>query len=168
VTERENTIARIMRAQQRMYHAFAFDRSDPLLAANLTMPQLKALLIISLHPSASGQDVMAAMGVSLATVTGIVDRLAAQGLVNRREDPRDRRVRRLELTPKGQELMDGIITAGAAHQRRLLARLDADELLVVERAVQLLLEAVEAERRESPSLSVIGTDARTDGGSVGG
>ena len=38
------------------------------------------------------------MGVSLATITGIVDRLAAQGLVTRREDPRDRRVRRVELT----------------------------------------------------------------------
>jgi MarR family len=69
----------------RMYHVFAFDRSDPLLATNLTMPQLKALLVLHLRPEASGQDVMAAMGISLATVTGIVDRLAAHGLVTRRE-----------------------------------------------------------------------------------
>jgi DNA-binding MarR family transcriptional regulator len=121
-------------------------RSDPLLATSLTMPQLKALLVLHLRPEASGQDVMAAMGISLATVTGIVDRLAAHGLVTRREDPRDRRVRRLELTPAGRELMEGIITAGAAHQQRLLARLDDDALRIVEQAIDHLLDAAEAEQ----------------------
>jgi len=153
VSERDNTIARIMRAQVRMYHHFAFDRSDPLLTANLTMPQLKTLLVLSLRPEASGQDVMATMGVSLATVTGIIDRLVAQGLVRRREDPRDRRIRRLELTAAGTELIDGIITAGAAHQRRLLARLDDEALLVVEQALGLLLAAAEAERAVEPDRS---------------
>ena len=150
MSERDNTIARIMRAQLRMYHHFAFDRSDPLLTANLTMPQLKTLLVLSLRPEASGQDVMATMGVSLATVTGIIDRLVAQGLVRRREDPRDRRVRRLELTATGTELIDGIITAGAAHQRRLLARLDDEALLVVEQALGLMLAAAEAEGAVEP------------------
>jgi DNA-binding MarR family transcriptional regulator len=145
VTERDEAIARIMQSQMRMYHLFAFDRSDPLLTANLTMPQLKALLVISLRPGSSGQDITAAMGISLATVTGIVDRLAAQGLVSRREDPHDRRVRRIDVTPAGAEFMDGIITAGAAHQRRLLDRLDAAALDVVERAVAHLLAAAEAE-----------------------
>jgi DNA-binding MarR family transcriptional regulator len=145
VSEREDTIARIMNGQMRMYQVFAFDRSDPLLATNLTMPQLKALLVLHLRPEASGQDVMVAMGISLATVTGIVDRLAAQGLVTRREDPRDRRVRRLELTPAGRELMAGIITAGAAHQKRLLARLDDDALRIVEQAIGHLLDAAKAE-----------------------
>jgi DNA-binding MarR family transcriptional regulator len=149
VSGREDTIARIMDSQMRMYHIFAFDRSDPLLSANLTMPQLKALLVLHLRPEASGQDVMAAMGISLATVTGIVDRLAAHGLVSRREDPRDRRVRRLELTPAGRELMEGIITAGAAHQRRLLARLDDDALRIVEQAIDHLLEVAEAELQAS-------------------
>jgi DNA-binding MarR family transcriptional regulator len=146
VSDRDNTIARITRAQQRLLHHFAFDRSDPLIAANLTMPQLKALLILSLRPEASGQDVMEGMGVSLATVTGIMDRLAERGLITRREDPRDRRVRRLRLTKSGHELVDGIMTAGSAHHRRLLGWLDAEELLVVERALSYLLKAAEAER----------------------
>jgi DNA-binding MarR family transcriptional regulator len=145
VSEREDTIGRIMNGQMRMYHVFAFDRSDPLLATNLTMPQLKALLVLHLRPGSSGLDVMSAMGISLATVTGIVDRLAARGLVTRREDPRDRRVRRLELTPAGSALMEGIITAGAAHQRRLLARLDDDALRTVEEAITHLVNAAEAE-----------------------
>src|SRR5262245_6994850 len=136
-----------MDGQMRMYQVFAFDRSDPLLASNLTMPQLKTLLVLHLRSGASGQDVMAAMGIGLATVTGIVDRLAAQGLVTRREDARDRRVRRLELTAAGRELIEGIITAGAAHQKRLLDRLDDDALRVVEQAIRHLLDAAESEQQ---------------------
>jgi DNA-binding MarR family transcriptional regulator len=149
VSEKDAAIARIMKSQDRFYHLLAFDRSDPLLTVHLTMPQLKALLVLSLRPEASGQDVMSAMGISLATITGIMDRLAAQGLVTRREDPRDRRVRRLELTAAGRELIDRILTAGAAHQRRLLTRLGVQELQIVERALELMLEAAAAERADA-------------------
>ena len=148
MADKQRTINRIMRAQQRLYQVFAFDRSDPLLAANLTMSQLKVLLILSLRPGASGQDLTAALGVSLATITGIVDRLAAQGLVARREDERDRRIRRLDLTSAGQQVIEDIITAGAAHTRRLLQRLEPDDLAVVERSVIVLLAAAEAEQAE--------------------
>jgi DNA-binding MarR family transcriptional regulator len=39
-----------------------------------------------------------------SNVTGIVDRLEARGLVERRADPRDRRVKKLVLTAAGREL----------------------------------------------------------------
>ena len=153
MTEKQRMINRIMQTQQRLYQVFAFDRSDPLLAANLTMSQLKLLLILSLRPGASGQDLTGALGVSLATITGIVDRLAAQGLVARREDARDRRIRRVELTATGQQVIEDIITAGAAHTRRLLQRLDPDDLAVVERSLVVLMAAAEAEQAELPGAS---------------
>jgi DNA-binding MarR family transcriptional regulator len=148
VAEKQRMINRIMEAQQQMYHVLALDRSDPLLAVHLTMSQLKLLLILSLRPGASGQDLTAALGVSLATITGIVDRLSAQGLVTRREDDRDRRIRRIDLTPSGHQMIEDIITAGAAHTRRLLQRLDTGELALVEGALGALLRAAEAERIE--------------------
>jgi DNA-binding MarR family transcriptional regulator len=144
-SQKEEVIYRIMKAQERMYHLFALDRSNPLLTANLTMTQLKILLVLSLRGGASGQELTGVIGVGLATITGIVDRLAAQQLVTRREDPRDRRVRRIELTPAGHELIEGIITAGAEHQRRLLERLDVPALTTVERALDLMLRAADAE-----------------------
>ena len=39
-----------------------------------------------------------------SNVTGIVDRLEGRGLVERKPDPNDRRVKRLVLTPQGQTL----------------------------------------------------------------
>ncbi|MEV1286868.1 MarR family transcriptional regulator [Micromonospora sp. NPDC049679] len=141
MTDRERLIEQIMSAQRRMQVLFAYDRSDPLFAANLTVPQLKTLLLLFLRGSASGQDLGRLLGVSLATVTGIVDRLVAQQLVSRREDPRDRRVRLVELTGEGQRLMEGIITAGTERQRRLLDRLNEADLRTVERALTIMIDA---------------------------
>jgi DNA-binding MarR family transcriptional regulator len=160
VNAQERLIAEIMQVQQRLAHIFAFDRSDPLLAANLTMPQLKVLFVLGLRGGASGQELTTAMGVSLATLTGIVDRLVAQDLVTRREDPRDRRVRIIELTSTGRGLIDGIMIAGAEHQRRLLTRLTADELVTVLSAVHLILGAANEEAAASadgdPEAAAIG------------
>jgi DNA-binding MarR family transcriptional regulator len=147
--EREAAIARIMGARRRMAHLFAFTRSDPLLTANLTMPQFRLLLVLALRGGAASHDLAESMGVSLATITGIVDRLAAQNLVTRREDPRDRRVRRVELTAAGRDLVDDIAAAGTASQRRLLDRLSLDDLAILERAFGLLADAAEAERAEA-------------------
>jgi len=147
--EREAAIARIMGARRRMAHLFAFTRSDPLLTANLTMPQFRLLLVLALRGGAASHDLAESMGVSLATITGIVDRLAAQDLVTRREDPRDRRVRRVELTAAGRGLVDDIAAAGTASQRRLLGRLSLDDLAILERAFGLLADAAEAERAEA-------------------
>jgi DNA-binding MarR family transcriptional regulator len=150
-----DAVGRIMATQEQLAYFFAFDRSDPILTANLTMSQLKIMLALSLRGGGSGQDLAGVMHVSLATITGIVDRLAGQDLVTRREDPRDRRIRRIELTPTGKDVIDGILTAGAEHQRRLLERLDLDALHTVERATRLILDAAEAERddrlRQSPT-----------------
>ncbi len=147
---RAEAVGRIMTVHEQLAYFFAFDRSDPLLTANLTMSQLKIMLALALHGGASGQQLARVMHVRLATITGIVDRLAGQDLVTRREDLRDRRIRRVELTPAGQELIDGILTAGAQHQRRLLERLDLAALDTVERAMGLILGAAQAEREDRP------------------
>ncbi|HEX6968437.1 MAG TPA: MarR family transcriptional regulator [Micromonosporaceae bacterium] len=150
--EREELVARIMGIQREIQHLFAHDRSDPILSLNLTLPQLKMLILISLRPGAAGQEISRLLGVSLATVTGIVDRLVAQHLVFRREDPRDRRIRRIELTPSGQELIDQLLTAGAERLRHLLDRLTVDQLRIVEQASTLLARAASAELAENTAL----------------
>jgi len=142
-------IARIMEGQQRLQHLFSQDRSNPLFSSNLTMSQLKTLFVLRHRGASGGQDLARAMGVSLATMTGIVDRLVAQALVERSEDPKDRRVRRVALSPHGREVVDGIITAGNEHQRRLMQRLDVEELSVLERASAILEQALAAESAET-------------------
>jgi MarR family 2-MHQ and catechol resistance regulon transcriptional repressor len=44
-----------------------------------------------------------------SNVTGLIDRLQARGLVERGDDPRDRRVYRVVLTTKGASLLERIL-----------------------------------------------------------
>jgi DNA-binding MarR family transcriptional regulator len=53
----------------------------------------------------TGAEVGARLEIDSATTTGVVDRLAAAGLVERRADPTDRRLQRLFLTNRALGLL---------------------------------------------------------------
>jgi DNA-binding MarR family transcriptional regulator len=142
VTSKDAVIARIMAAQHELQAAFARGPSNPWFSLHLTMPQLKILIALRLNGSAGGHELAQMLGVSAATMTGIVDRLAAGGYVTRREDPKDRRVRRIELTDSGTRLMDEVAAAGDEHHRQLLDRLTVEELSVIERATGIMMRAL--------------------------
>lgn len=127
-SERDRLIDHIGETQRDLGRLLAQHHSSPLFDSNLTMRQLKVVMILSYRHSASGQDLSHHLGVGLGTVTGIVDRLIGHGLVTRREDPDDRRVRRVELTPAGHALTERIADAGLAGFRHILERLDTPTL----------------------------------------
>jgi len=127
--DREQLIDHIGAAQRALGRLLAQQGPPlPLFDSNLTMRQLKVVLILSGHDFASGQDLATHLGVGLGTVTGLVDRLVARGLVTRREDPHDRRIRRVGLTPAGRALTEQITDAGLNEFRRLLQHLDTPTL----------------------------------------
>ncbi|MCP2327179.1 DNA-binding MarR family transcriptional regulator [Hamadaea flava] len=142
MTSKDAAIARIMAGQRQFQLAMARDRTNPFFAVNLTMSQLKILFALRLHGGQGGHELAQKMGVSPATMTGIVDRLVAGRYVSRREDPHDRRVRLVELTERGTTIVDDIMTVGEEHSRRILARLSVDELSVVADAMDILGRAL--------------------------
>jgi DNA-binding MarR family transcriptional regulator len=98
-------------------------------------------MLLSRQGSVSAGELARMLGVGLATLSGMVERLVVLGLVTRTEDLRDRRVRRIGLAKAGTELIASIVTAGAEKQRRLLSRLSAQELSVVAEAMELMIRA---------------------------
>ncbi|MFI5889058.1 MarR family transcriptional regulator [Actinoplanes sp. NPDC051513] len=139
----EQLIADIMGAQERLQQMFGYDRSDPLFSSHLTLSQFKILMLLSRHGNVSGGELAGLLGIGLAALSGMIDRLVQQDLVARSEDLRDRRVRRIGLTRKGTQLIESIFNAGEAKMRQLLSRLSAEELEVVARASELLVKAAE-------------------------
>ena len=139
--ERENLIRRISETQRGLGRLFAQHQS-PLFSSNLTMRQLKVVMLLS-GGSASGQDLAHDLGVGLGTVTGIVDRLVAHGLVSRHEDPQDRRVRRVELTPEGAALIEDINNAGLEQYRRIMAHLDTETLRALDHVIRTIRDVAE-------------------------
>ena len=141
MTQDKDLIADIMVTQQRLQRIFAYDRSDPLFNSHLTLTQIKILMLLARHGNVSGGELAGLLGVGLAALSGMVDRLVALDLVVRTEDLRDRRVRRIGLTKAGSELISGILDAGAERMRKLLSRLSEEELSYVAKAMDLLVAA---------------------------
>jgi len=62
-----------------------------------------------------------------SNVTGLVDRLEAQGLISRINKPSDRRVKLIGLTSKGEKLKNKIKLSLTEAEARLLANLSGTE-----------------------------------------
>jgi len=146
VPDKQGVIDEIIQAQHDLQRGFADDRANPLFHSQLTMSQLKLLLMLRHSGGSGGQELARGMGVGLATLTGIIDRMVSQGLVTRREDPTDRRVRIIELTAHGRRMVDEIVTTGTQRLRDLLDRVEPDGLDVILRALRLLCGAMRGEK----------------------
>ena len=85
------------------------------MAAELGLPEAQCQVLQLLDPQAPVAmcRIAEALDCDPSNITGIVDRLQARGLVERRSDPRDRRVKKLVLTAHGRD-----------RRKRLLERLD--------------------------------------------
>jgi DNA-binding MarR family transcriptional regulator len=73
-------------------------------AHGLSLPQ--GHLLMTLDEPVSMGDVAAGMGFDASHITTLVDQLEARGLVERRPDPTDRRVKRVAITDQGTALRD--------------------------------------------------------------
>jgi DNA-binding MarR family transcriptional regulator len=70
----------------------------------LSLPQAHALQLLDPGSPVPMRDLAARLRCDASNITGIVDRLEARGLVERRAAPGDRRVKALVVTAKGVEL----------------------------------------------------------------
>lgn len=92
-----------------------------------SLPQLRVLTLMAQHGSLTLGAVAAALGVHPSNATRMVDRLVAAGLVDRQDDPDDRRQLRLTLTDEGSDLIESVMAHRRAAVRRALAEMPADE-----------------------------------------
>ncbi|WP_280736022.1 MarR family winged helix-turn-helix transcriptional regulator [Sinorhizobium numidicum] len=72
-------------------------------------------------------DLLATTMVSSGTMTNRIDQLEKAGLVERLNNPEDRRGVIISLTPEGLKRVDAAVTAHVANQQRLVASLSAEE-----------------------------------------
>ncbi len=66
------------------------------------------------------------------SISVAVDRLHARGLVSRVENPDDRRIRMVDLTPEGRALIEPVFQQHAAVMENIMAVLSPEERLEIE------------------------------------
>jgi DNA-binding MarR family transcriptional regulator len=104
----------------------------------VTGPQRLVLRVVGLFPGVSAGDLAAVLHVHPSTLTGVLQRLVAQRLLRRVDDPRDRRRAILRLTARGARVnatahgtiesavaktLGGVTDRDRAATRRVLERL---------------------------------------------
>jgi DNA-binding MarR family transcriptional regulator len=114
-------------------------------------PRYYGLLgLIETNPGLSQTQLAESIHLVRASLVPILDKLSADGLVERRSDANDNRIRRIWLTPKGKKLMAKLNVAAQEHENRLMASFSSQEretfLQLLRRAdANLSRNAVEAE-----------------------
>ena len=103
---------------------------------DLTPVQYVALAAISVNPGIDQVTLAGLIAYDRTTITGVVDRLAQKGLVERNESSRDRRARELKVTPAGRKTLSGITPAVEAAQRTMLRGLTQKEATELIRLLQ--------------------------------
>lgn len=107
----------------------------------VTMPQAKLLYLLGAAGELHMSNLVTRLGVSLSTISGLVDKVVDHGLATRREDPADRRQVLVGLTPQGTDFIDRFRELNARQMRELLGRLDDAELEQVRTALVALARA---------------------------
>lgn len=111
----------------------------------MTLPRFDLLANLARADGQTLASLSRSMLVTAGNLTGLVDRAARDGLVERRSDPNDRRAWRVHITPKGQRAFQEAERRHATKVARVFAGLAPNEL---ETLIQLL-DKVKATLREA-------------------
>lgn len=109
----------------------------------LGMPQIAALFRIRGHPGCGVGDIATHLDITNAAASQMLDRLVRLGLVDRREDPADRRGKLLSLTEAGSSMLREGLDARMEWIEELVSRLSDDSAATVAQALAMLIAAAE-------------------------
>jgi MarR family transcriptional regulator, transcriptional regulator for hemolysin len=107
---------------------------DVMRSRNVTRSQWSVLATLS-RVGKDGMmqvDLARHMDVGKVTIGGLIDRLEATGLVERRLDTSDRRARRVFVTDKGFEVISEMQKAGNKLNKSILAGVTSENLRITE------------------------------------
>jgi DNA-binding MarR family transcriptional regulator len=95
----------------------------------LTSPQVLLLLLAARDEKRTMHSYCDMLGCDASNITGIVDGLERKGLVKRAEHPTDRRIKMLQLQPKGAEIRAAILEQlSDRNQSFILSKLSNEEV----------------------------------------
>jgi DNA-binding MarR family transcriptional regulator len=119
-----------------------------LLDLDVTMPQLKMMFLLFLNGPMRMSDLASDLGVTLATATGLADRMVERDMVVRESQPDDRRVVLCRLSGSGQKRISRIWESARSRMGELLQAMDAANLQALTGALETMLASAEREYRE--------------------
>jgi DNA-binding MarR family transcriptional regulator len=110
-------------------------------ATGLSMAQFSILMQLHYRSNCGVSDISERFDITNAAASQLVDKLVQSGLIQRQEDPNDRRAKLLNLTERGRDLIQQSIEKRYRWVDELAEKLTPEERLQVAEALQVMTEA---------------------------
>jgi DNA-binding MarR family transcriptional regulator len=114
--------------------------------SDLSVPQFRVLVYLNRYEGASLSDIAEYMGLTLPSMSKMIDGLVVRQMVTRRIDPEDRRRVTLAPTALGRTAMQSAYKATESRLAERLAALPASERRTIGKAMQMLESVFEPGR----------------------
>jgi len=127
--------------------------AERIATAGLNPPLFRVLNLVDAAEGRSQQAIGQAIAVPASRMVALVDELEQEGLVERRPDPEDRRVRALYLTAKGRKALTRCREIAKRHEEELTQGLGASDRKRLLDLLQKMVDAQAIGRGVHPGLS---------------
>lgn len=138
---------RSIRLLAECYHSFEQISSANIRALDLTPPQFDILATLGNTEGMSFKELGEKTLITKGTLTGIVDRLEAKGLVCRHSHAEDRRSTIVRLTEKGEREFQRVFTPHIRHCKQPFLHYAEEDFGALERALVKLKQHLDAAAR---------------------
>lgn len=142
--DRDSLIKEALRFQEKVNELIMEYSFENWLLLHLSIGQLKSLIYIQHKGRTNSKGLARVLGVTPSVITGIIDRLVLQGMVNRTSSTKDRRVQWLTVTDRGKSLLDNIRQKNIEDIHNILKALSNEELTALVQGFSALTKAAEA------------------------
>ncbi|HIW46960.1 MAG TPA: MarR family transcriptional regulator [Candidatus Yaniella excrementigallinarum] len=144
-TQRERLMAELEQAHHAVEVFLIPKILESMMSLRLTMQQVKILSILVVEPATGSIRQLADLtGVSLATMSGIVQRLEDHEMVERVTDPEDQRVRRVVATALGRQTIRKLISSNRELEYAQLEHLAIEDLAALVQGVRAVAQTLNA------------------------
>lgn len=116
-----------------------------LLDFNITVPQFTALQILINQGNMTIGELSQKMALACSTITDLIDRMEKAELVSRKRDEQDKRVVRIEVLPKGYNILEEVLKKRIEFLNSKLTNLSYEEKESLDNGLESLYKAMEDE-----------------------
>ena len=135
-----------------LLHSLLMSSLPAWLDLELTLPQLRTVFVVAHNKQSSVMQIAQHLGIGMPTASHLIDKLVQAGLVERGEDPGDRRRAIVQLSPAGGELIEKLL-GWENFLGGKLQQIPQEDLTRLRRGLNSLMQALNAPAAPGKSAS---------------
>ncbi|NLY67209.1 MAG: MarR family transcriptional regulator [Tissierellia bacterium] len=114
---------------------------------NITIPQFTALQILINNEEMTIGELSQKMALACSTITDLIDRMERNELVIRKRDEKDKRVVRIEVLPKGHQIVEKVLEKRVKFLDSKMKGLTEEQKLSLNEGLKALYDAMQENKK---------------------